>query len=156
MKTSKTKLIMVLLTACMTIGMASTATAGEKRCYKVSHMKYHNLGGYTVDKLFIMMKNDQGKKLQTRVFPAFDITLNEKYDINIYNHTIPDMKEGMEVWAKVDIQSGDTNGCRKDGTKFYWYKDGGRVGYYSEGTTTLDNRCKIDYKPVHHEFTCPD
>ncbi|NQY39983.1 MAG: hypothetical protein HRT80_07780 [Henriciella sp.] len=59
-------------------------------------------------------------------------------------------KIGREVWGVVYIdrgrgfyQTGPKQGCRKDGSKFYYHPEGGTLVVQTKGTTEHNNRCRI-------------
>ena len=43
---------------------------------------------------------------------------------------------------KIDIDEGDSVNCRKVGSRYFYYPDGGSVKYVTKGTTTNGNHCK--------------
>lgn len=82
-----------------------------------------------------------------------DITLQlDNSDNSMFGgHCGPNI--GDEVWGMVFIDIGfgyaeamKTRSCRKDGAKFYYHPDGGTMVVQSKGTTTSNNRCRINQK----------
>lgn len=142
----------VLLAGLSILAVAETALA-EKTCYKVDSMRYQNNGAYNVEKFYVMYKDENGKKkstvgLENKVYPSQTGLVH--IDVEI------DLPDGTEVWGKIKIESGENEGCRKDGTKFYYYTKGGTVGYKSEGTTYNNNRCQLSSRPSDdYLIDCP-
>jgi hypothetical protein len=127
--------------------------AAEKTCYKVSAMRYQNNGAYTVKRFLIMYKNNNDEKKSTKGID-FAIYPSQTYVATIDEDSGP--PKGNEVWGKVQIESGETEGCRKDGTQFYFRKGGGTVGYKTAGSTYNNNRCQITSRPTDdHLIDCP-
>lgn len=51
---------------------------------------------------------------------------------------------GSEVWAFVNIISGEKENCEKKHTKkFYYHPKGGTLVYKTKGTTYNNNRCRV-------------
>ena len=131
---------------------AGTAAA-EKTCYKITAMRYQNNGAYKVKRFLVMYKDENNKKqsmkgVEDPIYPS------ETRTVTIDKDSGP--PQGNEVWGKFQIESGEAEGCRKDGTRFYYQADGGTVGYKSAGTTYNNNRCKITSRPSdEHLIDCP-
>ncbi|NQY96872.1 MAG: hypothetical protein HRT82_06890 [Henriciella sp.] len=124
---------------------AIAAPAAEaKTCYGVSKMKYTNKGGYTVSAFDVMYKDGNGDKKEV-LGSGEDLTAGQSVSVGIDEVSGP--KVGNEVWGKIEIEAGDNNGCRKDGNKFYYDKQGGTVSYKSSGTTLNNNRCELNGRP---------
>lgn len=119
--------------------------AEAKTCYGVSKIKYTNKGAYTVSTIFVMSKDQNGDTQET-VGTRPDLLNGQSSTVNIAGVSDgPSL--GDEVWGKIKIEAGDRNGCRKDGNKFYYDKQGGTVSYKSSGTTQNDNRCELNGRP---------
>lgn len=128
--------------------------AEAKTCYEVDTIRYKNSGAYTVDNVYIMYKDKDGKTQSKRaVYDNIDTGYMVSIDIDT---EAPDLSQNLEVWAKIDILHGDNEGCRKDGTKFYYKEKSGTVTYETEGTTYNNNRCTLRNRPSDsHIIDCP-
>lgn len=141
---------------CLTLfaGLIGAApAAADKTCYQLGTMKYKNNGGYTVKKFYVMFEDADGKKNE-------DIGIStDTYTGDIRTVALEEvvgLKTGNEVWGKVNIEGGDSEGCRKDGNVFYYAKSGGPVTYQTAGTTLNNNRCELVNKPADkHIIDCP-
>jgi len=127
--------------------------AADKTCYNVSAMRYQNNGAYTVETFYIMYKDEDGDKQSKRGIKESTYPSETKI---VYLSEDFNFPSGAEVWGKVAIESGETEGCRKDGTKFYYNKKGGTVSYKTGGTTYNNNRCELKNRPSDdHIIDCP-
>lgn len=134
--------------------LGAATAAADKTCYGVAKMQYINKGGYTVSDFYVMYKDENGDE-QQGYRSRSDITVGETVLIEIQGIT-GGPPVGSEVWGKIAIEGGDRNGCRKDGTKFYYDKNGGTISYKSSGTTLNNNRCKLNRRPDDkYIFDCP-
>lgn len=141
--------LLTALTGLTCIGSA----AADKTCYSVSAMRYQNNGAYTVEKFYIMYKDENGEKQSKRGIK--DSIYSGETRI-VYLTDDFNLPHGAEVWGKVSIESGETEGCRKDGTKFYYHKTGGTVSYKTGGSTYNNNRCELKNRPSdEHLIDCP-
>ncbi|NQY96871.1 MAG: hypothetical protein HRT82_06885 [Henriciella sp.] len=134
---------------------AIAAPAAEaKTCYGVSKIKYTNKGAYTLGTIFVMFKDQNGNKHET-VGIRSNVLNGQSATVNI-SAVSDGPSVGDEVWGKIKIEAGDRNGCRKDGNKFYYDKQGGTVSYKSSGTTQNDNRCELNRRPNEkYIIDCP-
>lgn len=144
MNTPKTKRAHLLGLAMLSAFAIAVPVADAKTCYGVSKMKYTNKGGYTVSAFDVMYKDGNGDKKEV-LGSGEDLLNGESVTVGIDEVSGP--KVGNEVWGKIEIEAGDNNGCRKDGNKFYYDKQGGTVSYKSSGTTLNNNRCELNGRP---------
>lgn len=127
--------------------------AADKTCYQLGTMKYKNKGGYTVKKFYVMFTDTNGKKNED-VGISTETYTGETRTVDL--EEVIGLKTGDEVWGKVNIEGGDSEGCRKDGNIFYYAKSGGTVTYQTAGTTLNNNRCELVNKPDDkHIIDCP-
>ncbi|NQY96870.1 MAG: hypothetical protein HRT82_06880 [Henriciella sp.] len=134
--------------------LGAATAAADKTCYGVAKMQYINKGGYTVSDFYVMYKDENGDK-QEGYRHRSDLTVGETVLIDLTLISGPP-SVGDEVWGKLAIEGGDRNGCRKDGTKFYYDKSGGTISYKSGGTTLNNNRCKLNRRPDDKKIIdCP-
>lgn len=147
------KILNLILLSALT-GLTGFGTAAaDKTCYQVKALRYQNNGVYTVQKFYIMYKDENGKKksvvgLPDPVYPSMTRIA--------YIEDEGGPSKGNEVWGKASIESGENEGCRKDGTKFYYNKNGGTVSYETAGTTYNNNRCTIKNRPSDSNLIdCP-
>lgn len=144
MNKSKLKSAHLLGLAMLSAFAVAAQVAEAKTCYGVSKMKYTNKGGYTVSAFDVMYKDGNGDKKEV-LGSGEDLLNGESVTVGIDEVSGP--KVGNEVWGKIEIEAGDNNGCRKDGNKFYYDKQGGTVSYKSSGTTLNNNRCELNGRP---------
>mgnify|MGYP001804345237 CR=1 FL=1 len=121
-------------------------------------MKYSNDGAY-VARFYIQYKLDDGKacwvkpkSMSAYVGPGSWI----KYglDDNMQVFLGPDrcldtgggIPNGIEVWGRVQIDSGSSDNCRKDKRVIY-QSSGGLISYKTKGTTFNKNRCRVSSWP---------
>ncbi|NQY96873.1 MAG: hypothetical protein HRT82_06895 [Henriciella sp.] len=144
----------VTVLAMLSAFAVAAPVAEAKTCYQVDTIRYKNSGAYTVDNVYIMYKDEDGK---TQSKQATYDNIDTGYMVKIVLETeSQNLKQNTEVWAKIDILHGDNEGCRKDGTKFYYNKSGGTVTYETEGTTYNNNRCTLRNRPSDsHIIDCP-
>ncbi len=161
------------LTTLISLGLllvSASGTALAETKYKVDMMRYENKGAYSVDPLqlrFLYEKSDGSKVKCTISYEReSDIFNNETIPYNLATggnnlwepavsnpSACPERpQEGNEVWMIVNIYRGDKESCRKDNTKFYYYKDGGTVKYVTKGTSLNNNRCRINSKPSNQHI----
>jgi hypothetical protein len=137
----------------------SSALAADFAGYKVKKLEYYHEGAYTARPM-LRWNTPSGRHCEVRVSgalgalssAAIDLTRADKFAFPeatdkaacLTNGALP---EGTEVWMRIKISAGETKSCRKDNSKFLYYKDGDTMTYYSTGTTTLNNRCQIWSEP---------
>lgn len=152
-KPKMTRLNLAVLTMLSAFAVAAPV-AEAKTCYQVDTIRYKNSGAYVVDNVYVMYKDEDGNTQSKRViYDDIDTAYMVTIDIETEARSVTNK---AEVWAKIDIKHGDNEGCRKDGTKFYYNKNGGTVTYETDGTTYNNNRCTLRNRPSDsHIIDCP-
>jgi hypothetical protein len=140
------------------LGLCASAQADE---FKVSEITYMNQGVYDAQPL-LRWNMPSGRNCEIKISGTRG-GLNKIGSIDLddpANFTFPQasdkapclengsIPEGAAVWGKIDITLGETKSCRKDVTKFLYYKSSGHVWYTTKGTITMNNRCQIDKPPL--------
>ena len=127
----------------LTVFQTGAAAAADN--YDVSRIGYYNGGVYTAC-MQVRWRRPSGKEFRT--------TPNEGHCANagktkfwqlknVTTETNVKIQQGDEVWAKIQIQMGDSKNCRKSEKKFFYQETGGTVTYRTAGTTLNDNRCRV-------------
>ncbi|MEM9840999.1 MAG: hypothetical protein AAF767_00055 [Pseudomonadota bacterium] len=152
MKHSLRALACAMIAPCMTgFGHASEVTA--------STMKYSNDGAY-VARFYIQYKLDDGKacwvkpkSMSAYVGPGGWIKYGLDDEMQVFlgpgrcvdaGRGIPN---GIEVWGRVQIDSGSSESCRKDKRVIY-QSSGGLMSYKTKGTSFNKNRCRVTHWPA--------
>ena len=158
-KNRATKFVGSLLTGVLMASAAGPAQALTK--FKVDLIRYENKGAYaaTLSIIFKHIHTTKGTSLECIIWWGESnkdlIATDEHASFNLENpgnswfqsdnnnNNCPDSPvEGSEVWMIIHIRVGETKNCRKDGTRYFYYSDGGTVKYVTKGTTYNNNRCK--------------
>ena len=159
------RVVILLIVVAVSAGLLADgqARAADVEEWAVSRIEYKNKGGYSAGirvrydldgATCLMQRND---KLIPRRSTTF-INLKKASDLNAVQNDEDsadcvgkEIPEGTEVWAKLRISKSDgkssEQSCQKDKTVFRYHPDGGTVRYYSKGTVSIGNRCRIQEMP---------
>ena len=130
------RLVPIFLTSFVLLAFARQAYAEElsddgKTCY-VSKFKFENEGGYELSMFRVDSHTYSGHLSQGQA---------RTWDIDKSG-----VAEGDEVFLTYRIDKGDGYcrlSCEKDDTVLRYHPDGNTWGYWSKGTTTINNRCRF-------------
>jgi len=154
-----------LVTLCIALGflaLSAGAQAGTT-CYKINEMGYRIKGAYAAC-FHVRWKAQDGN---TYVLGNHDLDGNcpgsagdTQVNINLSKLKLDEDAiapvEGDEVWGQYQIDVGESKNCHnKEDRKFFYYGDGGKVVYWSRGTVTEDNGCKVRQPDSKYKIPCP-
>ncbi len=142
------------------ISSVVTTTHAIER-YHTAKMKYFNKGNYKA--CVAVYWNDSNGKKQNIDWDAKKETpmIGSNYCLNQGQSTTVDfakieswtknsthrvLREGDEIWLRIEIFGGDNKNCHKDNPKFIYDPDGTKAEMKTSGTTLNNNRCKITQK----------
>lgn len=116
--------------------------------YKVNHIEYHNRGAYTacIDLSWRNASGEVNKLKHWVISQGLCALAGQNVTLKLEElETDRKPKPGDEVWAVINIDSGDHKNCRKNGRTFHYYKGGGAgtVKYKTKGTVTKNNHCSV-------------
>ena len=130
------RLVPIFLTSFVLLTLASQAFAEElmgkgKTCY-VSKFKFENEGAYELS-MFKVGSYEYGGFLSQGQARTWDISK-------------ANVAEGGEVYLTYRIDQGTQYrrlSCEKGDTVLLYHPDGSTWGYWSKGTTKINNRCRF-------------
>lgn len=147
--------------------LASPAYA-EKTCYKINKIVYSDKGGYAVCFHIRWWDRDNERVTSLGNDALQKNCVSSSMDDNlVFDLRNPDSftdwkfthypQEGEEVWGQFQIsQAGESKNCRGAENRFFYYQpDGGSVTYWSKGTTTEGNRCRVKQPESQYKIPCP-
>ena len=140
----------IIAPSMVSFGHASEVTANT--------MKYRNDGAY-VSRFYIQYKLDDGKAcwVKPKSMSAYvgpdgwiQYGLDDKMQVFYGPSSCVDIgggiPNGVEVWGRVQIESGSSENCRKSKRVIY-QSSGGLISYKTKGTTFKNNRCRVTSWP---------